>query len=74
MLRALRYEDWQSRQRRLMGDPKFREAFREQERLRLATRRENFMRLLGFSPEQADAVIDLSIEREMDSQDTQPVR
>jgi FtsZ-binding cell division protein ZapB len=26
------------------------------------------VRLLGFSPEQADAVIDLSIEREMDSQ------
>ena len=41
------YEDWQSRQRRLMSDPKFREAFHEQERLRLATRRENFVRLLA---------------------------
>jgi len=61
-------EDWQARQRQLMSDPKFREAFHEQERLRLATRRENFVRLLGFSPEQADAVIDLSIERQMDSQ------
>lgn len=58
-------EDWQARQSRLLSDPKFREAFREQERLRLATRRENFIRLLGFSPEQADAVIDLSIERQM---------
>jgi len=62
------YEEWQSRQRRLMSDPKFREAFHEQERLRLATRRENLVRLLGLSPEQADAVIDLSIERQMDSQ------
>jgi hypothetical protein len=62
------YEDWQLRQRRLMSDPKFREAYLEQQRLQLATRRENFVRLLGFSPEQADAVIDLSIERQMDSQ------
>lgn len=61
-------EDWQVRQRRLMSDPKYREAFREQERLRLATRRDNFVRLLGFTPEQADAVIDMSIERQMDSQ------
>jgi hypothetical protein len=62
------YEDWQSRQRRLMSDPKFREAFREQQRLQLATRRENFVRLLGLTPAQADAVIDLSIERQMDWQ------
>jgi len=65
-------EDWQARQRRIMSDPKFREAFRTQERLRLATRRDNFVRLLGFSPEQADTVIDLSIERQMDSQARMP--
>ena len=46
-----------------MNDPKYREAFREQQRLRLATRRDNFVRLLGFSPEQADAVIELSIDQ-----------
>ena len=56
---------WQARQRKLMSDPRYRDAFREQQRLQLATRRENFIRLLGFSPEQADAVIDLSIERQM---------
>jgi hypothetical protein len=61
-------EHWQARQRRLMSDPRFREAFREQQRLQLATRRENFIRLLGFTPEQADAVIDMSIERQMDAQ------
>ena len=59
------YDDWQARQRRLMNDPRFREAFREQQRLQLAARRENFIRLLGFTPEQADAVIDLSIERQI---------
>ena len=56
---------WQARQRKLMSDPRYRDAFREQQRLQLATRRENFIRLLGFSPEQADAVIDLAIERQM---------
>jgi len=58
-------QDWQARQRRLMSDPRYLEAFREQQRLQLATRRENFIRLLGFTPEQADAAIDLSIERQM---------
>lgn len=50
-----------------MSNPTYREAFREQQRLRLATRRDNFIRLLGFSPEQADVVIDLSIARQMNS-------
>ncbi len=58
-------EDWQARQRKVMSDPKYREAFLEQQRLRLATRRDNLIRLLGISPEQADAVIDLSIERQL---------
>ena len=65
-----RYDDWQARQRRLMSDPRFREAFREQQRLQLAARRENFIRLLGFTPAQADAVIDLSIERQIAWQET----
>ena len=56
---------WQARQRKLMSDPRYRDAFREQQRLQLATRRENFIRLLGFTPEQADAAIDLTIERQM---------
>src|SRR5688572_14937083 len=50
--------DWQARQRQLMSDPKYRQAFRDTQRLRLATRRENLIRLIGMSPEQADAVID----------------
>lgn len=58
-------ERWQTRQRKLMDDPRFREVYREQQRLRLATRRENFIRLLGFTPEQADAVISLSIDQQM---------
>jgi hypothetical protein len=61
-------EDWQARQRHLMSDPRYREAFREQQRLRLATRRENLLRLIGMSPEQADAVIDLTIEQQMEMQ------
>jgi hypothetical protein len=57
--------DWQSYQRRLMKDPKYREAWREEQRLQLAQRRENYLKLLGFTPEQADAVIDLAIDRQM---------
>jgi hypothetical protein len=60
---------WQARQRQLMSDPKYRQAFRDAQRLRLATRRENFIRLIGMSPEQADAVIDITIEQQMVMQD-----
>jgi hypothetical protein len=58
-------EDWEAAQRRLLRDPKYREALREQERLKLAPRRANFIRLLGFTPEQADAAIDLGIEQQL---------
>jgi hypothetical protein len=57
-------QDWDARQRTLMRDPKYREARREQERLKLAQRRANLIRLLGFSPEQADATIDLDIDQQ----------
>jgi hypothetical protein len=57
--------DWPAYQRRLMKDPKYREAWREEQRLQLAQRRENYIKLLGFTPEQADAAIDLAIDRQM---------
>jgi len=57
--------DWQAYQRRLMKDPKYREAWRDEQRLQLAQRRENYVKLLGFTPEQADAAIDLAIDRQM---------
>jgi len=57
--------DWQAYQRRLMKDPKYREAWRDEQRLQLAQRRENYIKLLGFTPEQADAAIDLAIDRQM---------
>jgi hypothetical protein len=56
-------EEWQTYQRRLMQNPKYREAWRQQERLKYGPRRENLMRLLGLTAEQADAVIDLGIDR-----------
>jgi type II secretory pathway pseudopilin PulG len=58
-------EDWQRVQRRLMSDPRYREAWREQRRLNFALRRDNIIRLLGLTPEQAAAVIDLQIDREL---------
>lgn len=62
-------EDWEANQRRLMQDPRYREVLREQERLKLAQRRANFIRLLGFTPEQADAAINLQIDQEWLSRD-----
>lgn len=64
-----RAEDWRARQRQLMSDPKYREARREQQRLSLAPRRANLMKLYGFTPEQADAAIDLRIDYEQRWQD-----
>jgi hypothetical protein len=52
-------------ERRLLQQPKYREAWRAQQRLNYAVRRENAIRLLAFSPEQADAVVELEIERHL---------
>jgi len=57
-------EEWNAYRRRMMNDPRYREAQREQNRLSLALRRANLIRLLGLTPEQADAVIDLQIDHE----------
>ena len=59
-----RKEDWEAYQRRMMRDARYREVQREQTRLALALRRANLIRLLGMTPAQADAVIDLQIEHE----------
>ena len=64
-----RQEDWEEARRRMMSDPRFREAQREQFRLNLSLRRANLIRLLGFTPEQADAVIDLQIDQDFQRQE-----
>lgn len=51
-------------QARLMKDPRYREARREQQRLAYAPRRKMLVDLLGFTPAQADAVIDLQLDRD----------
>jgi hypothetical protein len=61
--------NWQNYQRALMSDPKYREARRAQERLKFVPRRANLIRLLGFTPEQADAAIELDIDTELFWQD-----
>lgn len=55
--------DEQAAQLRLLKDPRYRAAWREEYRLNLGLRRENIIRLVGLTPEQADAVIDLQIDR-----------
>lgn len=64
-------EEWESYHRRMMSDPRYREAQREQSRLSYAPRRANLIRLLGFTPAEADAIIDMQIEREWQLQDQQ---
>ncbi|HTU65416.1 MAG TPA: hypothetical protein VMF52_05690 [Steroidobacteraceae bacterium] len=56
--------DWEAAQARLLRDPRFREARRVQQRLALAPRHANLVRLLGLTPAQADAVIDLQLDQE----------
>jgi hypothetical protein len=58
-------EDWMARQRRLLNDPRYRDAWREQQRIQSESRREKMIELLGLSGEQADAIIDLGIDRQM---------
>jgi hypothetical protein len=57
-------EEWQAYQRRLMSDPKYREAWKAQQRLNYAPRRANLIRVVGLSGEQADAIIELTVEQE----------
>ena len=56
-----------ARQRRLLSDPRYREALRAQQRLRAgeAAARRCIRTARALTPEQADAVIDLVIERQI---------
>jgi hypothetical protein len=58
-------DDWQQRQRLALQDPRYRQAWREQSRLQYALRRDNIMRLLGLTQQQADAVVELQIDNEL---------
>jgi hypothetical protein len=58
-------EEWEAYQHRLLSDPKYRAAWSDQQRVSYAPRRANLIRLLGFSAEKADAVIEVMIEREL---------
>jgi hypothetical protein len=65
-------EGWEAYQRRMMQQPKYREAWRAQQRLAYALRRENVIRLLGLTPEQADSVIELAIDQQLRWYDRPP--
>jgi hypothetical protein len=62
-------EDRNARQRQLLRDPRYREVQLQQGRLTYARRHENLVRLLGLTPEQADTVIDLQLERQLQQED-----
>lgn len=60
-----RRQDWQASQRQLMKDPRYVEAMRDQRRLSYKLRRDNAIRLFGFSPATADAIVNLDVDREI---------
>lgn len=60
-------DNWLVRQRRLFEDPKYRAAYIESDRVRYANWRNDAIRLLGFTPKEANTVIDLMIERRIDA-------
>jgi hypothetical protein len=66
------YEEHRARQQRLLADPGYREAWRAQSRLTFGPRRANLIRLIGLTPEAADAVIEATIDQQMLSQHRQP--
>ncbi|HEU4781372.1 MAG TPA: hypothetical protein VFS58_15935 [Steroidobacteraceae bacterium] len=52
-------------QRRMLQEPQYREAWRAQQRLLHVRRRENVIRLLGFTPDEADAIVEIGIDRHL---------
>lgn len=56
-------DEWDRHQRQLFQDPKFRDARRVELRLQHAVRRDDAIRLLGFTPGEADALIEAMVER-----------
>jgi hypothetical protein len=58
-------DDEAAQQRKLLTDLKYREAWREQRRVMYAPRRTNLVQVVGLTPEQADAVLDVQIDREL---------
>lgn len=65
-------DEWLQYQQQLMRDPKYREARRAQGRLQRVQRRTAMVSLLGFTPEQVDAAIELEIDQEFKWMDENP--
>ena len=65
-------EDPRAQLRRMLQDPKYRENWRAQQRLSHALRRDNFIRLLGLTPEQADAIVELELDRRLRAYERTP--
>lgn len=60
-----RSQDPREDQRQLLKDPRYVEAVREQRRLSYRLRRDNAMRIFGFSQQTADAIVDADIDSEL---------
>ena len=60
-------EDWQAHERRMLSEPAYRDARKEQRRLEMSKWREDAIRLIGMTPEQADKALDVQIESEFAS-------
>lgn len=60
-------ENWQQHERRMLSEPKYRDARKEERRLELSTWREYAIRQIGMTPEQADKALDLRIDGEFAS-------
>lgn len=60
-------ENWQASERSMLSEPVYREARKQQRRLGMSTWRDDAIRLIGMSPEQADRALDIQIESEFAS-------
>jgi hypothetical protein len=59
-------EDWLAFERRTLAIPEYREARKAQRKRELARLRDEGIRIVGVTPEQADRIVDEMIEREFD--------
>jgi len=66
----VRQQQWANYQQRLLSDSRYREAWKQQWRINHAPRRENLVRVVGLAPEQADAVLELQIDQELQNFET----
>jgi len=60
------YEESMEQERRLLANPRYRDAKRAETRLQYGQWRDDAIHIVGLTPEQADKIVDVLVERQID--------